>query len=378
MHILITANSSWYALNFRRSLIEALIAAGHRVSVLAPRDEHSDALILLGTEFRVLDMDPKGLSPAANLGLLLRFLAANRALRPDAVVSFTIKNNIFGALAARFQSVPFIPGVSGLGTAFLSGASLRFVAETLYRIAFRNSPAVFFENGDDMRLFRDRGLIREAQARLVPGAGIDLAHFRPAPLEERTRGDTTFLLIARLLRDKGVLEFVEAARRLKRTHPALRFQLLGFLGAENRTAIRREEVEAWTEEGVVEYLGATADVRPFIAAADCVVLPSYREGAPRTLLEAAAMARPIIATDVPGCREVVEEGRNGFLCAARDAGDLSRRMLDFLALSGERRREMGLASRRLAEERFDERIVIDAYLEAIDRAVTGRRARSPL
>jgi glycosyltransferase involved in cell wall biosynthesis len=172
-------------------------------------------------------------------------------------------------------------------------------------------------------------------------------------------------LLARLLRDKGVAEFVEAARMVRETRPDAVFQLLGFLDVLNRTAISKSEVERWVQEGVVEYLGATDDVRPYIAEADCVVLPSYREGTPRTLLEAAAMGRPLIATDVPGCREVVRDGVNGFLCEARNAGDLAARIRNFLELTDEQHLSMGRASRLMVEQQFDERLVVDRYLRAI-------------
>ena len=188
---------------------------------------------------------------------------------------------------------------------------------------------------------------------------------RPQPPREDGSGPV-FLLIARLLWDKGVGEYAEAARMVRRAHPRARFQLAGMLDVENPTAIGRADVDAWVGEGLIEYLGALDDVRPAIAAADCVVLPSYREGTPRTLLEAAAMARPVIATDVPGCREVVREGETGFLCRVRDAADLARRMQEFIAMPESARTAMGKAGRRLAEARFDERLVIKQYRIVLD------------
>jgi len=283
------------------------------------------------------------------------------------VLSFTIKNNLFGAMAARGTGTPFIPNVTGLGTAFLSGGALQTVAETLYRRAFAPLRVIFFQNEDDRDLFLRRRLARPDQARVLPGSGIDLTRFAAAP-PPPPGAPPVFLMIARLLRDKGVVEFVEAARRIRAHTPTARFQLLGAAGAENRTAIDAATVRAWVDEGVVEHLGVTPDVRPFIAAADCVVLPSYREGAPRTLIEAAAMGRPLIATDVPGCRAVVERDVTGFLCAPRDADSLAAAMRRFLDAPPEARTAMGRAGRAKMEREYDEALVVGAYRDAIARA----------
>ncbi len=338
---------------------------GHRVTALAPADDGTARLRAQGVAVEELRMSRSGLNPLEDGALVLRYLRHFRALGPDAVLSFTIKNNIYGALAAKRLGLPFIPKVTGLGTAFLSGPVLRTLAEGLYRTAFRGLPAVIFENPDDRDLFLARGLATPAQARVLTGSGIDLARFAPAPLPP---GEPAFLLVARLLKDKGVAEYVEAARRVRARHPEARFRLLGPAGTDNRTAIGLDQVRAWAEEGAIDYLGETTDVRPFLAAATCVVLPSYREGAPRALIEAASMARPLIATDVPGCREVVEDGRTGFLCEARSADSLEAAILRFLALPPAARAAMGEAGRAKMEREFDEALVIAAYREAVARA----------
>jgi len=266
---------------------------------------------------------------------------------------------------AKNADIPFIPNVSGLGTAFLSGGALQFVAETLYKQAFRGLETVFFQNDDDRDLFVRRRLVKDGQTRLLPGSGIDLERFAPVPQPD---GPPVFLMIGRLLRDKGVLEYAEAARRLRISHPQARFRLLGATGSANRSAIGADTVKAWQDEGIIEYLGTTDDVRPHIAAASCVVLPSYREGAPRTLIEAAAMSRPLIATDVPGCRAVVDDGRNGYLCAVKDGASLADACARFLALTPDDRSAMGRAGRSKMEQEFDQALVATAYLSAIDRA----------
>ena len=371
MHILMTVNVAWNIWNFRRPQIEALAADRHRITVLALPDDAVPELERLGCRVRPLEMSVKGLNPLEDLKLQRRFGRIFREERPDAVLSYTIKNNIFGARAAKPAGVPFIPNVTGLGTAFLSGKLLQTVTEQLYRHSFAALPVVFFQNEDDRDLFLDRRLVRVNQARLLPGSGIDLVRFAPAAMPAPEE-PPTFLMIARLLRDKGVVEFVDAARRLKARHPKARFQLLGAVGSENRSAIGRETLDAWVAEGVVEYLSTTNDVRPAITAANCVVLPSYREGAPRTLIEAAAMARPLIATDVPGCRAVVDRDVSGFLCNVKSAESLADSMERFLALTPEAQRAMGAAGRMKMEREFDQRLVVDAYREALDWVIGHR------
>jgi len=364
MHIILTVNAAWNIWNFRRALVETLICDGHQITILAPDDDSRADLEQLGCRFVPLEMSVKGLNPLEDLKLLRRFKRVFRQERPDAILSYTIKNNIFGALASRSVGLPFIPNVTGLGTAFLSGGLLQGVTEGLYRWAYKGLPIIFFQNEDDRALFLNHGLVRAEQARLLPGSGIDLSRFDSANLPS---GDEppVFLMIARLLRDKGVMEFLDAARQIKARNPGARFQLLGATGSENRTAIDADTVGRWVEEGIVEYLGTTADVRPYIAAATCVVLPSYREGAPRTLIEAAAMARPLIATDVPGCRAVIDRDVSGLLCEVRSADSLAAAIRRFLDLPHEDRVAMGHAGRTKMEREFDDVIVSRAYQDAI-------------
>lgn len=371
MHIVMTVNAAWNIWNFRRDLLGALHADGHRVTIFAPPDDSVANLEALGCRFVQLNMSAQSLNPVEGLKLRSQYKSFFRTQRPDIVLSYTIKNNVFGAMAARAFQVPFIPNVTGLGTAFLSGGILRYVAEGLYREAFRQLPVVFFQNREDRSIFLDRGIIRADQARLLPGSGIDLRRFAASPYGDVNGEATVFLMIGRLLRDKGVKEFVDAARIVRRRRPDARFQILGAVEAANRSAIDRETLAQWEAEGVIEYLGVSDDVRPAIAAAHCVVLPSYREGAPRTLIEAAAMARPLIATNVPGCRDVVDDGRTGFLCRPRDAESLAVACRTFLELPSEARAEMGKKGRARMADRFDSAVVLAAYRKAISEMTAG-------
>ncbi|QND68818.1 glycosyltransferase family 4 protein [Mesorhizobium loti] len=365
--IIISINTSWNVVNFRKGLIEALRSHGYDVVIMAPRDEYSSRIAAMGCRYVELEMDNSGTSPLRDVVLLWRYWRLLRRERPLAFVGFTIKPNVFGSIAANLNGIAVINNISGLGTAFVRGGLLLRIAKALYRVALARSRMVFFQNDDDRMLFVDAHLVRKDQTGLLPGSGIDLAHFAP-PSEARTRsGAIVFLLVARLLWDKGIGEFIEAARLVRQELPGVRFQLLGFLDVENRTAVSRQKVEQWVGEGLVEYLGSTDDVRPFLRAADCVVLPSYREGTPRSLLEAAAMGKSLIATDVPGCREVVDHAVNGFLCKVRDPGDLASKMIEFVRMDEASMDRMGVESRRKVERQFSETIVIEKYMEQIER-----------
>ena len=281
---------------------------------------------------------------------------------------------------AAALGVKVINNVSGLGTGFLGGRLLALLVQSFYKLGLLGSKRVFFQNQDDLDLFVVRRLVRAEQAGLLPGSGIDLQRFAPGVAFEpaphsyqisvahdinvcgEDAGHLRFLLLARLLREKGVVEFVEAARSLKTQFPSARFQLLGFLDTANPRAITPAMLESWVNEGVVDYLGSTDDVRPFLAAADCVVLPSYREGTSRALLEAAAMGKPLIVSDVPGCREVVDANVSGLLCKAKDSHSLAEKMTEFAKFSLAERAAMGRAGRRKMEKEYDENFVITAYL----------------
>lgn len=369
MKIIITANKTWNLAHFRRPIIEALVADGHEVVALAPSDDAVEDVKAMGSRHIPVQMDSKGIDPIKDLRLLRAFKRIFRAERPDIILSFTIKNNIYGALASKSLGIPYIPNVSGLGTVFLSANWLEKVAAMLYRSAFKRLRHVVFQNGDDRDLFVNRGIISRQQALLVPGSGIDLDHFSPSKEESESGKVPTFLLIARMLRDKGVIEYVEAARLIKADFPDARFQLLGACGVENRTAIGRPTVDQWVAEGTIEYLGELPDVRPAIMAVNCVVLPSYREGLPRALLEASAMGKPVIATDVAGCRDVVDQGVTGLLCEVRSVGSLENAIRSFVTMPDEERDLMGKAGRKKTESEFGQDLVVEIYRTTIKALV---------
>jgi glycosyltransferase involved in cell wall biosynthesis len=360
--ITVSANTCWYIHNFRARLIRAFLDRGWKVSVLAPRDEYTDRVVELGAGFREVSFSARGTNPVREAGVVLAFLRAYRALRPSVALHYTMKPNVYGSLAARMLHVPVINNVSGLGTMFTGGWREK-LARALYRPAFARADLVFFQNPDDRELFRAASLVDQERARLLPGSGVDTERFAPRP---KDGGAFTFLLAARLLREKGVEEYLAAARLLRGHRVQPRFVLLGRHDPADPQCVDGAVLEAAVREGVVEMPGHTDDVRPFIAAADCVVLPSYyREGVPRSLLEAASMGRPIIAADSVGTREPVRDGLNGYLCRPRDPGDLAAKMKTMMESTPAARASMGEASRRIATESFDERVVLGAYLEAV-------------
>lgn len=368
--IALAANNGWSVINFRSGLIRALMANGYDVAVIGPDGPHSGAIRALGARFHPLPMQPRGKSPAADLKLFLGYRRLLRAIGPTAFLGFTAKPNIWGSLAARSLRIAVINNISGLGTAFIAGGRLERIVSGLYRLALRGSSTVFFQNRDDRDLFINRRLVRLDQTELLPGSGVDLDHFAP---RARGSGPFTFLLPARLIWDKGITEFVEAARLLRgRRDDKPQFQLLGGIEPPTPQSVPKAEVDRWVADGTIEYCGVTEDVRPFFAQADCIVLPSYREGLPRTLLEAAAMERPVITTDVPGCRDAVDDGATGLLCSARSAESLAEAMERMIDLGPERRRAMGKAGQHRVERLFDQRLVHRAYLDALTRTVLDK------
>lgn len=368
-HVLILSNAARTLVRFRGHLIRNLVGRGHRVTAAAAESDQSVERTLSewDVSYRPVQLGRTGMNPFADMGALAALVSLMKRERPDIFFGYTIKPIVYGLLAARLAGVPRrIVMVTGLGYAFTEGAGIkrqlaRRIARAAYRLSLRFADCVIFQNPDDRAYFLENGLVAGAErTALVSGSGVDLAHYAPAALPH---GPVTFLMIARLLADKGVREFVEAARILKPAHPEARFVIVGRRDT-NPAAVQPIEIEAWVREGI-EYRGALADVRPAIGGCHVYVLPSYREGMPRTVLEAAAMGRAIVTTDVPGCRETVMEGKNGLLVPARDAEALAGAMRQF-ARDPDFVATAGAASLALARERFDVEIVNAAMMKVIE------------
>jgi glycosyltransferase involved in cell wall biosynthesis len=358
--------------NFRLELLKRLVEQGHRVTAFGPENDAATVAKLneIGVDFVQIPMGRTGTNPVADVVTLLALVRHFHKLRPDVVLPYTMKPIIYGGIAARLTGVPRLYAlVTGLGHVFADpnargwNAVVRGVSVSLYRLALKQARRVFVYNDADEQDLNRYSIIKDA-ARIVhvPGSGVDLEHYFEA---EFPPGPPVFLLIARLLRDKGIYEYVEASRQLARQYPGAKSHLLGQMEPHD-SGISEAELQAWAKEGVVTYLGEVRDVRPHLAACSVFVLPSfYREGIPRSILEAMATGRPIITTESPGCRDTVIEGGNGFIVPPRNANALARAMERFLA-EPELARRMGKRSRQLAAEKFDVHTVNRLLLRQMD------------
>ena len=362
--IVICSNYAWTIYNFRMALIRRLKSEGYKVIVLTQFDGYEKAIGDEVDRIESLFISRKGVYPFIDIFTILDLVRHLLRFKPDILLSFSIKPVIYGSIAAKLTKAKSIVMITGLGTAFIADTWITKVVKVLYRFGLSSVSTIFFQNTDDKNLFVSLKLVKSNVCRLTPGSGVDLTKFSYADLSDKS--ETVFLLIARMLWDKGIGEFVDAARTIKARYPNTRFQLLGPLGVENRTAISNSKMAEWETEGVIEYLGETDDVVRYIDRACCVVLPSYREGTSRVLLEAAAMGRPLIATDVPGCREVVDDGVTGFLCKPRDDVSLAQKIELMLKLPHETRRIMGVKGREKVKSEFNQDIVCDLYIDAIN------------
>lgn len=359
MKILLVASLADSLVNFRGPLISALRSCGLAVHVAAPQmDSESEtrrALELCGVSVHEIPMARAGISALGDLKTLLAMYRLMLRVRPEVFLGYTIKPVVYGTIAAWCSGVPRrFALITGVGFAFTGQAkglrsAIKGIAQTLYRHALSHAHKVFFQNPDDEALFRGLGLLQpDMPSVVVNGSGVDLTRFAATPMPQ---GETHFLLIARLLGDKGVREYVKAAQRIKAMYPSVIFSLVGWID-DNPDAITQSELDEWVHTGALEYLGCLKDVRPAIAACSVYVLPSYREGTPRTVLEAMAMGRPIVTTDAPGCRETVVDGDNGFLVPAQSVDALVNAMMRFIQDPGLAIR-MGQRSRALVEEKYD-------------------------
>nr|WP_225167727.1 glycosyltransferase family 4 protein [Ensifer sp. IC4062] len=361
--------------NFRLELLKKLVKAGHEVVAFAPENDErvEQQLAQIGVTFVRIPMARTGLNPLDDLRTLLSLRGHFKRLKPDVVLPYTMKPIIYAGIAARMLGIKdrcFL--VTGLGHVFsnetpasLKSSLVRHLCVRLYRIAFRSAKAVFVYNeADRADICKYQMLDSTSVLSLIPGSGVDLEHFAFSPPPQR---GPVFLLVARLLRDKGIVEYVEAARIVRRSFPDAKFQLLGSFDS-NPTAISRDEIDGWVREGILEYLGYTQDVRPYLAGCSVFVLPSYyREGIPRSILEALATGRPIVTTDLPGCRDTVQPGVNGLVVQPRDPLSLAEAMSVF-ARNARLAAEMGRQSRYIAQARFDVHMVNQMLLDRMHLA----------
>jgi len=330
-HIAIVLNTSWNVFNFRLNLLKSLQKDGYKITVIAPKDDYSRLLEEEGFNYHNLKMDNDSTNILKELKLILHMYHLYKEIKPDIILHYTIKPNIYGTLVSVLLRIPVVNNISGLGTIFLKDKMVYRLARLFYRLILRFPKKVFFQNKFDHQKFLDLNLVKANNSETIPGSGIDTERFKPI-LQEHKNKKFHFLMIARLIKDKGVVEYIEAIKIVKKSYPEVKFQFIGSLYLGNPTAISEEELNQWIEDGIIDYLGTSDNMEQIISKSDCVVLPSYREGLSRVLLEAASMEKPIITTDVPGCKDVVDHGVNGFLCKVKDSQSLAQAMISMIEL----------------------------------------------
>ena len=323
---------------------------------------------------KFVDVGKSVLNPLSAVKYNSKLHTALKELKPDVCLTFTIRPAIYGNIVTRKLNIPTISTITGTGPLFESNSISYVVARQLYKRVLKKTKFVFFPNFDDLEAFVERKYIKREQAKRVPGSGVNYDKFTPQATTRSNDGKFIFLYISRLVKDKGVMEFVEAASLLKENYPNAEFHIIGPLWGGNTKSltVTAEELSEWIEKKWIVYHDKQKDVKPFMADADCVVMPSYREGMSNVLLEAASMARPLIATNVTGCRDIVDDGVNGFLCKVRDGKDLAEKMKMMMNLSASEREEMGAKGREKMIREFDKKIVVKTYIEAIDQVVYGK------
>ena len=367
--IALVANTSWSIYNFRLGIIKALITAGHKVYAVAPRDDYSDKLTAAGVTYIPIKIKAHSTSPFEDLKTFFRLRSIYKRYRFDLVVHYTIKMNLYGALAARLLSIKNISVVTGLGRTFQFSGVTQYLIKSVYKLSCFASSDLWFLNQEDRDRFVSEGLTSEKHTFILPSEGVNTKRFTGTPQFSQNKIITRFLFAGRLLKDKGILEFVDAAKQLSTLEKKVKFEVVGFVNPDNSMSVTLADLETWQKKGWINYLGSHEDIRPFINRADCIVFPSYyQEGVSRILLEAASMSRPIITTDHVGCRDVVDHMANGLLIPVKSIDHLVQACRLFLNLPAEERLQMGFKGREMVKKRFDERRIIDIYFNRIFKA----------
>ena len=357
--ILILTNSIGGLHSFRKEVVKAIVDAGYEVYISEPDDDERVRYFEeIGCHIVKTAFNRRGMNPLEDFKLMLKYRMMIKQLKPKAVLTYTIKPNIYGGIACRLTGTPQLANVTGLGDAMENGGWLQKLTVGLYKMGIGKARCVFFQNATNKQFCEAHGIVGR-KTRLLPGSGVNLEHHRF--LELPSDRVIKFLFISRLLRDKGTEEFFEMAKAIKARYENTEFQILGWCEGDYQ-----QQLDELVEKGVVKYLGSTSDVRPYLADVHCTIMPSYHEGMSNVNLESAANGRPVITTGVPGCRETVDDGVTGFLVKPRDAVSVIEGVERFLALPYEDKQKMGRQAREKVEREFDREIVVKAYLEEIE------------
>ncbi len=362
MRVLILSNKALGFYKFRRELLENLLS-DNEVILAFPNEEIKSAFVNMGCEYIDVDIDRRGTNPLKDLMLAMKYERIIREKRPDIVLSYTIKPNVYGGIACRLTKTKYIPNITGLGSSLENGGLIQKIATTLYKCGVKKAECVFFQNAQNAMLFKERKLY-SGRYKVIPGSGVNLDDY--VYVEYPADDDPIrFLFVGRIMKEKGIEETVTAFREVHNLFPNTVLNIVGDMDENYAEYLRSVECE------FIKYHGEQIDVKPFYREAHCVVLPSYHEGTSNVLLEAAASGRPVISTSVPGCQETFDEGVTGFGCDPRDAAGLYECMKKFLEMPYEKRKQMGISGREKIEKEFDRKLVVNAYLEEIKRAVEG-------
>jgi glycosyltransferase involved in cell wall biosynthesis len=368
MRIVFSSNIAWSIYNFRTPLLKSLQDDGWQIYTLGNKDEYVNKLLSEGFLFEHIDLNNNSTNPFEDLKTIVSYYRIYKRINPDLICHNAIKPNIYGTIAAGLLGIPTVNNISGLGTLFIKQSLSTHLAKWLYKFSQKRATTIFFQNHDDFNLFIDNKLVSPVKCIVIPGSGVNTSKFKPIN-EPKLTSPFRFLLVARLLYDKGIHEYINAIKILKPKYPEAFFDLLGPLYENNATAISENQLHEWVEEGIVNYLGETDDVKTVMGKAFCVVLPSYREGLSKVLIEASSMGIPIVTTDVPGCKDVVVDKETGFLCKVKNATDLALKMEKMLLLSPSAYSTMSSNARKRAIDVFDEKIIIAHYKEAINQII---------
>lgn len=361
MKILILANNDVGLYKFRKELIQELIHRGNKIVVSVPDGELIPDIKNLGVKVILTDVDRRGINPLTDMKLLLKYFRMEATLKPDLVITYTIKPNVYGGVVSRILRIPYAENITGLGTTFQTENLIKKLVCFLYKISSRRAKVVFFENEENKQIFLKHHLIREEQACKLNGAGVNLDEYPYTGYPDESE-PIRFLFIGRVMKEKGVDELFEAARKIKKEYPKVVFDIVGPMEDEYGSVIQKME-----EEGVINYYGYQKDVRPFIVRCSCFVLPSWHEGMANTNLESASSGRPIITSNIPGCMEAVKNNMSGFLCKTKNSDDLYKVIKKFIELPYEDRKAMGLTGRKYIEEVFDKKKIVARTIEFLGR-----------
>lgn len=362
--VLVLVNHDIIIHYFRSEVMAAFVANGFRVMISCPREEKTTALEALGCEIIETPIDRKGTNPIKDIRLLRTYIQMIRGLKPDIVLTFTIKPNVYGGIACRCLKVPYIPNITGLGTAVENPGFLQHLTSFLYKRALKGAQKVFFQNTEN-RAFFEKKRITLGKHALLPGSGVNLKRFTPLPYPSEETIE--FVFISRIMKDKGIDEYLETAKVIKDRYPNIQFHVCGN-SEKSYVPILKE----YDENKIIQYHGLIDDVRSILKRTHCTIHPSYHEGMSNVLLESSACARPVITTDKSGCKEAVDEGINGFLVPVRDTESLIKAVERFILLPYEQKMKMGLAGRKKVEREFDRQIVVDAYMKEVNHVLGGK------